>query len=350
MSTVTVMMTCIGGTFGLDTVASLRSDEELDVRVIGVDANKDVVNQHFVDVFHPVPMASTDPEGFVDAVLNISQRESVDILLPGADEEVFALSRVKSTFSDVGVQCVVEDHDKVMLMRDKLLLFERLLELSVPVPRFAPILQADDIFEVAPSLGYPERRIILKPRSGRGARGVIIVDSSMDSDRGFIDQGSYGTGNLNAVLEHLLLMEGKLSLMAMEYLSGPAFDVDCVARDGVALCVVPRRRLWKDPFSRMSQGCIVEPHQGIEELTKKTVEALSLNHVFDFDYGMNEEGVPGLFELNPRFSGSVAASLAAGINVPSFFIRSLMGLSLPSVKVKPGARMFPVTRMGFVDA
>lgn len=350
MSTLNVLITCVGGVFSLDTIRALRLDTDLNVRVIGVDADPGVVNRWFVDSFHQVPNASTDPEAFADALMEVCQGESVDVVVPGADEEVYALSRVKKAFLDAGVKCAAEDWDKVALMRDKVQFFKRLSQSNIPLPKFATASTPQDIATAVPQLGYPGRRVILKPRTGRGARGLIVIDSEVDEYTTGSEARGYAIGNLDRVTENLSEVGGDLGLMAMEYLPGAIFDVDCVARDGVPLCIVPRRRLWDTPFSRGVEGHQIERNQEIERLTEQITAALSLNYVFDCDFGTTADGRPGLLELNPRWSGSVAAGLAGGVNVPGLLVRSMMGLPVPAVDLRFGGKAFPVTRMAFATS
>lgn len=349
MPKLNILITCIGGFFMVDTIEALRLDRDLNVRIIGTDANPEVTSRFFVDAFHLVPSASRAPEEFVAALRGICTRESVQLVIPGADEEVLALSRAKKAFDDIGVVCAVEDSCKVELMRDKFRLFGHLAEEGISMPKFAEVSRIEDIARAADQLGYPDSRFVLKPKTGRGSRGLIVVDSRLLRITTLSEARGYRTGNLESVIEWLQQETDSLELMAMEYLPGPAFDVDCVARNGVPLCVVVRRRLWKDPFSPMSQGCRIERHERLEHVTRQIVEVLSLNYIFDFDFGSTEDGVPGLFELNPRWSGAVAAALAGDVNIPNFLVRSMSGLPVPTVELKIGARMFPVTRMFLMD-
>jgi carbamoyl-phosphate synthase large subunit len=294
-------------------------------------------------------MATTSPDDFAEALLDVCRRESVDIVIPGADEEVFALAKAKSAFLEAGVKCAVEDSEKVELTRDKVRFFERLAQADVPLPKFAEISTAGELHGVAEALGYPERPVILKPNTGRGARGLILVDSKVNA----LDQGTeargYAVGNVDLVTELLGKSEEPLGLIAMEFLPGDIFDCDCVARDGVPLCIVPRRRLWDTPFSRGVEGHRIEHNPEMEGLVKQITEALSFNYVFDCDFGSSADGKPGLLELNPRWSGSVTAALAGGVNVPSVLVRSMADLPLPNVEVRAGATAIPMTRMVFPE-
>jgi carbamoyl-phosphate synthase large subunit len=348
-SGLTVLITCAGGVFALDTVQALRLDRELAVRVIGVDGNAAITECFYVDAYHSVPLASTQPEAFVQRLLDVCREESVDLVIPGADEEVFAIADAKERFEQAGIKVAVESRDKVELTRDKLRFLEHMKAAGVTLPPFAGLSQASDLPAVAEGLGYPGRRVILKPRVGRGARGLIVVDPTVnDMDHGTESRG-YAIGDVAHVTELLASTEHPLGLVAMEFLPGDIWDVDCVAKDGIPLCIVPRRRLWNTPFSRGVEGHRIERNPEIEALMHKIAGALSYSYVFDCDFGTSADGKPGLLELNPRWSGSVAAALAGGVNVPAMLIRSMMDLPTPAVEVKPGGTARPRTRMVFEE-
>ena len=348
MADKTVLITCVGGYYAYDTVRALRMDEELQLRVVGVDATPDVVNRHFVDAFHPVPMASEDPPGFVEAMLDICRRESVDVLIPGADEEALALAPVKDRFLEEGTTCAVQDAGTLELMGDKFGLFEDLSQRGIPLPEYDSVSTASDLAQAAERLGYPERKVILKP--GRGARGLVLVDAGESEYSHSSEARGYDVGSVDIVAEQLAGRGNDLGMMAMEYLPGDIFDVDCVADAGDTICMVPRRRLADTPWSRGVEGHRIERHQEMERITGEIAKALSLSFAFDCDFGTTASGEPGLLEVNPRWSGSVAAGLAAGVNVPVILVRTILGLPLPEIDVRPGARVVPVTRMGFPDA
>jgi carbamoyl-phosphate synthase large subunit len=301
----------------------------------------------YVDAYYSLPLASTQPEAFVQALLDVCRQEQVDLVIPGADEEVFAIADARERFERAGVKIAVESRDKVELTRDKLRFLEHLKAAGIELPPFAELSQVSDLPAVAESLGYPGQPLILKPRVGRGARGLIVVDPSVNHmDHGAESRG-YAIGDVEHVMGLLASMEHPLGLVAMEFLPGDIWDVDCVAKDGVPLCIVPRRRLWDTPFSRGVEGHRIERNVEIEALMYKIAGALSYNYVFDCDFGTSADGKPGLLELNPRWSGSVAAALAGGVNVPAVLVRSMMDLPIPAVEIKPGGIARPKTRMVF---
>ena len=98
------------------------------------------------------------------------------------------------------------------------------------------------------------------------------------------------------------------------------------------------------------EGHEIERNPEMENLTRRIARELSMSYVFDCDFSPDADGKPGLLELNPRWSGSVAATLAGGVNLPSLLVRSILGLPLPSVEIRPGGRAYSVTRLAFVSS
>lgn len=344
----TVLITCIGGVYSRDTIEALRLDRELHLRLVGCDADPDPVNRHFVDVFRQVPNASQEPDDFACVLLECCRELGVSAVVSGADEEVLALSRHRDAFTALGVTCAVESTTTLAILRDKAALFDRLRDAGVRVPAYRRVDSAAEVALAADALGYPERPFVLKPSTGRGARGLMLVDSTIPGVTNPAGSRGYVRGNL-AGIAAAVSEAGGTNLLAMEYLPGPAYDVDCVATAGVPHCLVVRRRLWRDPLSPVSQGCRIERHEALESLTRDVVAALTLSFACDLDFGTAPDGSVGLFEVNPRWSGAVASALGGGVNIPAVLIRSLRGMPLGSTDVQPGRSMFPVTRMTFVD-
>lgn len=343
----TVAITCIGGAFSYETISQLRADPALPVKVIGVDGDVRTHNRHFVDAFHGVPLATRDPGGFVTAIREICARENVDVLIPCADEEVYAIAGEKDRFSPT--VCAVEGPGTLARLRDKVALFDHLRDRGVPLPAYAAVDSVPDLEAAAARLGYPRVPFILKPRSGRGSRGIMLVDARSGVIEAREGERGLTSGPLAQIAGRLAQQGGALRLMAMEYLPGAVSDVDCVAVGGEPLCVVPRRRLWDDPFSRGVEGHEIVADAELEARTAEISRALTMNYAFDCDFGTAADGRPGLLEVNPRLSGSAAAALGGGVNMPLTLVRMALRLPVPSVHVKPGVRAYPVSRLEFSD-
>ena len=350
---INVLITCIGGYYGIDTIEALKSDSEIDINVIGVDADSTVVNRNFVDTFFCIPNADEDPESFINSLYEICEKYNVDIIIPGADEEAYALSSSKDIFERLGVKCAVQDKDIMEIISDKLVFFNKMSELNIRTPKFSGVSNLDDLINNSDYLGFPDKRIILKPRVGRGARGLMVIDDQIASPTEGQESRGYWLGNIESAIKYLgnkqSFNNSDLRLIAMEYLPGDIYDVDCVANNGLPIAIIPRKRLANTPFSRGVEGHEIDNNETILDITTETIKALSLGYVFDCDFGTHANGEPGILEINPRWSGSVAASLGSGVNIPSLIVRVLMGIEFDQIEPTYGNKIFPTTRMGFLS-
>ena len=76
----TILVTACGAPGTAALLRGLRENGEREVRLVGVDMAELSVGKHLCDAFHLVP-AGTDP-GYADAVLEIVERERIDVVLP----------------------------------------------------------------------------------------------------------------------------------------------------------------------------------------------------------------------------------------------------------------------------
>src|ERR671923_2301911 len=96
MKPVTVMVTASGAPGTAALLRALRSNGERTVRLVGTDMSERSIGRHLCDAFHLVP-AGSDP-GFADAILEIVEREGVDVVLPQSSFDLEGLAAHRHRF------------------------------------------------------------------------------------------------------------------------------------------------------------------------------------------------------------------------------------------------------------
>ena len=56
---------------------------------------------------------------------------------------------------------------------------------------------------------------------------------------------------------------------------------------------------------------------------------------------MGEDGEPQVLEVNPRMSGSIIGSIAAGVNYPLEIVRMALGLPVAPQRCRAGVETLP---------
>jgi carbamoyl-phosphate synthase large subunit len=117
--------------------------------------------------FYTVPMA-LDPE-FLDKIQEISEKEGVEIIIPTVDEDLPIFSRNQSRFK---ARVIISPQETVETCDDKLLLYEKLKDSGIS-PEFLVTERRQDIQEF-----FNNRKVFMKPRVGRGSRGIEAFENS----------------------------------------------------------------------------------------------------------------------------------------------------------------------------
>ncbi|TDP59210.1 ATP-grasp domain-containing protein [Flavobacterium dankookense] len=154
----TVLVTGIGGNVGQGVLRNII-DLNLDIFLIGTDVATFTAGNYLCDVTYKVPYAFDT--NYISEISAIVEKHRVDIILPTTDYEVYFLSlnqdKIKSTV-------VASDSSLAKKYLDKYLTFLHHQELNIP---FAKTWLPSQFVKI-------DGDIIVKPREGRGSRGIEI--------------------------------------------------------------------------------------------------------------------------------------------------------------------------------
>jgi carbamoyl-phosphate synthase large subunit len=159
----------------------------------------------------------------------------------------------------------------------------------------------------------------VKPRSGRGSRGVRQLDTAAEV-----------AGALRADPE----------LLAQTRLTGREFTADAlVARDGRLLTVVPRWRAETKAGISVKGATFDSP--AVTDAVADTLAAVGLTGPANVQGFVDDAGRATVVEVNPRFSGGLPLTLAAGADVVATYLAGVRDphAELPLLWFSPGVRM-----------
>jgi len=154
----TVLVTGTGGNVGQGVLRNIQS-LGLDIRIVGTDISAFTAGNHLCDVTYAVPYSYD--EAYIPAIRKIVDIEKVDLVIPTTDYEVYYLS-----LNQKEINAVVAASDAHIAKKylDKYLTFKHHEALGIP---FAKSWLPKDY-------DHSAQDIILKPREGRGSRGILI--------------------------------------------------------------------------------------------------------------------------------------------------------------------------------
>jgi len=336
----TVLLTSTGGTLSAQVIRWLRASRRHRIRVVAVDARDTAVGRHFADAFHRVPMGD-DPR-YVARIGEIIRQEKVDLILPCSDEEALALADQRAAVETESCQLACAPAEMLRLMSDKNQCYTYLRKHGVATPDWA-CAHSRSALEAAVAEFAERGEFALKPMRSRGNRDIYVIRR----DEGEVEKSLSGR-ELHMGLDtfrrqYLPALAERLPFMVMERLLPPAYDVDVLSWQGVPLRIVPRRRLNTEgvPFL----GNVIVGSAELVELGQRIAGIVGLSWLYDFDIMTSRSGTPAVLELNPRPSGSFAASVAAGIPLLDDLVSLAKGEALPATMLPEEKLILPYTAL-----
>lgn len=317
---ITVLITGAGTATCQSVIKGLRGQQEFDPRIITVDMSSDNAGRYLSDHFETIPPASDDD--FIDCVLQVVQQHNVDLLIPIVDYEFAKFAEAIDLFSSVGCRVVLSRAPVIAKCNDKWQTFQFLSELGVDTPRsWLP-----DTFDTQ-ATDFP---LFVKPQlMGRGSLDCHVVQSTAD-------------------LDHVL--QSVKNPIIQQLVSGREYTVDMLCDfNGKAINGVVRERT--ETKSGVSYKGVTVQNQAVLEQAAQIVEALPIVGPSNLQCFVNDDGVT-FIEINPRFSGALALSIAAGFNSPGLLLALHAGHTVPCHlgQYEEGVRMFRFWQEVFVNS
>jgi len=344
-----ICVTCVGGRLIYDIISALRDAEDYAVTVIGVDADPAAAGRLLCDRFFVLPMADSDPEGWVAAILDLRSKVGVNGLICLSDQEARLASQRADEFKSAGIRTSVSGWKTVNAMTDKLLLLQTLEHGGLPVGPFKIVDSKSEVYAAITELGYPGARVVLKPRWGRGSRGVLVCDAARKNFELFLPDRFCGTGTFEQVIAELERQKIDLNgWIAVPYWDGPVFDVECIVDEGNVVLSAARRRQLRNLFSPTSSGHIVDLDPRVLEYAKEICRILNVKGAADFDIVLRPDGTPTPFDASARFSGSIGGSYTAGGNFLAQLVRVMFGMPLASYFIRDKTPLRPFITMAAI--
>ncbi len=288
------------------------------------DANPDAVGRFLCDDFETIPIASD--ASFITDVLALCLKKEIKIILPLVTKELIPFSKHSKEFEEKGINVLVSPSHALEIANNKSRLYEFLEWRGIPVPAFRVVESVDQFKTAVEELGYPLKPVCFKPSVSNGSRGFRIVSEQMNELDLLFNYKPTST-YLSLPDSIRILSSGSFpELLISEYLPGEEYSVDCIAKHGQPVLIVPRLR------KRMINGISVEGEfikdDFIISYCIQIITALSLHGNIGIQVKRSATRQFLILEINPRVQGTISAALGAGVNLPELAVKQELNLPI----------------------
>lgn len=298
----TIGITGVGGGVGQSIIKALQGSG---YQLVGMDGETLGTGLYATDRSYRIPYAKD--KHFIDHLLGICRENSIQLLFPGLDAELYKFSENRDRFAAIGTTVMVSDWDVVDISENKWTTYEKLSAMGFNVPTTIKV----STLTGEPPLAYP---FILKPYLG-GARSKDV----------------YKIRNKAEYEQTIETLAGRLeNFIVQEYLDGEEYTCGTVTLGGKCRgAILMKRELrFGDTYKC---NTVIDPvlHDYLVQLMDKMQPFGACNVQMKL-----KNGVPYVFEINARCSGTTAARALCGFNEPRMVADYLLRGLEPTFSVR----------------
>lgn len=295
MQEIRILLTGGGGAAAISFINALADDP---VRIFVADIDPYAAGLYLVPESRRLLVPRGDDPEFATRMLAICREHAIELLVPTVDGELLPLARRAPEFMGHGTRVVMAPEAALERCLDKWQLITA-CQGHVTIPR-------TELLDQAFSPADWELPVVVKPRTGSGSRGVRVITQWSELER------ASQSGDL----------------IVQEYLPGEEYSVDVLAdpTTGSVVAAVPRSRLKTDSGIAVAGRTLHDAE--LAESARMVAELIGVRFVANVQFRRDRHGRPALLEVNPRFPGTMALTVASGINMPRLVVDAALGAPL----------------------
>lgn len=340
----TVILTSVGLEMAADMIMRLRRSAAHEVRVVAVERRSDVNARHFADAF--VCIDSWDPQTFAVGVLRVAEQFEADLVLPLVDGDVLALAPYAEAFAGLGCRLACNRAELVDTLADKLAAYRLFTQVGLPVPDWRAADSRERLVAAVEQMFGLYGEVVVKPAMAQSSRGVSVVRNAIHGAQEYLGSREVHMDYDTFMTRFVDVYDALFPVVVMKRLCEPVHDLDILAWEGEARCVVPRRRR-NTALPNEGHEILVSPV--LADLGRDIAKKLGLSWLVDCDVMFDETGAPCLLEVNPRPSHSTVVSIAAGAPLLDDMISLARGLPVAESAGPPPALVVPYRTMAIAQ-
>ncbi|WP_410767570.1 ATP-grasp domain-containing protein [Haloferax sp. DFSO60] len=245
---------------------------------------------------YPSPL--TDEVGFADAIEAELRAREYDMVVGLGNATIPALTKHRERFEQY-TAIPYPPHDRLMIGFDKWDSYQAACDAGIPVPK--SVLPDDIDFEAVESeIGYP---VVLKPRQSHSRHGFVVCHSQAELETAYRNRnrelGSY-------LIQEYIPSDGEMGVYTLYDWSSNLVGL-----------TVQRRLRTNPPEGGISTLRETIDHPVAVQYADKLLRSIDWTCAAMVEYRIDSrDGVPKMLEINPRFWGSMALSVFAGVEFP----------------------------------
>ena len=286
------------------------------VRIIAVNSIEDTTAMWKADASYISPEIRS--KDYIPFLLQVCEKESVDIIISLFDLDTLFLSYNKNKFDEIGVKLIMPEFNIVETCLDKLKMSSYLSDNEFDTPiTFTGLDEVERALENR-TIDFP---LIIKPRWGQGSIATEIVYDNIEL---YHAHKLLSRKIKSTSISHIETLNFKNTLLIQEFIKGQEYGVDCINDlKGSSKAVIIKKKITMRAGETDAAVTVLD--DAINEVISRLGNMIKHISIVDIDV-IKSDGRVYIIDINPRFGGGYPFSQAAGVNLPKAILDWYFGV------------------------
>ncbi len=304
---------------GIPVIRGLKESKDFDVRIIGLayeNLEPGIYMRDLVDKTYQIPYPSTGMEAVLERIEYINSKESLDMIIPNLDAELYTFIQSKAKLEKMGIRTFLPTMEQFE-ERHKVNLCEYGEKYGVKVPFSKSITNHRDIDELKEDFEYP----------------VLVKGKFYDAYL------AYTPEQVNTYFNRISAKWG-LPVIIQEFIRGTEVNVIALGDGhGNTVGAVPMRKQYITDKGKAWGGITIKDNKMLD-LSKSLIRQTKWRGGMELELIKTTQNEYFLIEINPRIPAWVYLAVAAGQNLPEALIKLAFGMEFPHYTDYEVGKMF----------
>ncbi len=304
---------------GVPVIRGIRESEAFDPRIIGLayeNMEPAIFMDGMVDKTYQVPYPSEGSDVLVNRILEIHQKDPIDVLIPNFDAELYAFMRSEQVLEKAGIKTFLptleqfEERHKADLPD-----FGKKYNLTVPFSK--PITRLNEIADLEDDFEYP----------------LMVKGKFYDA---------YLAYNEEQVRMHYNKISAKwgVPVIIQEFIKGTEVNVVALGDGkGNTIGAVPMRKQYITDKGKAWSGITLDD-QRMLDLTRRIIKTMQWRGGMELELMKSHTNELYIIEINPRIPAWVYLAVGAGQNIPEALLKLAIGMEVEPFRDYRVGKMF----------
>ena len=289
---------------GVPVIRGIRDSKAFDPRIIGLayeNLEPAIYMEGIVDKTYQVPYPSEGSDVLLQRILDIHEKDPIDVLIPNFDAELYAFMRSEKILEKAGIKTFLPTLEQFEERhKSNLPAFGEKYGLSVPFSK--PIMRIDEIETLKDDFEYP----------------LMVKGKFYDA---FL---AYNEEQVRMNYNKISAKWG-LPVIIQEFIKGTEVNVVALGDgEGNTIGAVPMRKHYITDKGKAWSGVTLDDPK-LLDLTHKIIKAMKWRGGMELELVKSTKNELFIIEINPRIPAWVYLAVGAGQNLPEALVKLALG-------------------------